>query len=203
MSTKTHRAVVVLEKGKTTVSDKPIPTLKEDEILVKVKAVTLNPTDWKVSYIAYHPLPTSFDVCPSLKQHVDSTLNPGDSVGCDFAGDVVTVGKAAEVKGFKLGDAVAGFIRGGFIEKDNGTFQGMALHVVISDNRVYNYPPPVSRACCYSPRTREPTVGDHWFYEAYNIPYRFGISPLHYRTRMPRAWVGSLSPRQSRSVPKN
>lgn len=48
-STQTHRALVVLEKGKTTISaDKPIPSVSEDGILVKVKAVTLNPTDWKV-----------------------------------------------------------------------------------------------------------------------------------------------------------
>lgn len=28
------------------------------------------------------------------------------------------------LQGFKVGDAVAGFIRGGAVEKDNGAFQG-------------------------------------------------------------------------------
>lgn len=51
-------------------------------------------------------------------------LKDGDSVGCDFAGDVVELGKNAQGSSFKVGDAVAGFIRGGAIDPANGTFQG-------------------------------------------------------------------------------
>ncbi|KAF9510972.1 hypothetical protein BS47DRAFT_1383704 [Hydnum rufescens UP504] len=102
-SSKTQRAVVVLEKGKTTlVSDKPIPPVIPRGVLVKIKAITLNPTDWK---------------------HVDLILKPGDSIGCDFAGDIVELGSEAKDKGFKVGDAVSGVIRGGFHHPDIGVFQ--------------------------------------------------------------------------------
>jgi len=50
-------------------------------------------------------------------------LKDGDSTGSDFAGDVVQVGSNAESKGIKIGDAVAGYARGGFIDKSNGAFQ--------------------------------------------------------------------------------
>jgi len=36
------------EKKATLVTDAPVPTLLPDYILVKVSAVALNPTDWKV-----------------------------------------------------------------------------------------------------------------------------------------------------------
>lgn len=53
-------------------------------------------------------------------------LKDGDSMGCDFAGDVVEIGDGAEGKGIEIGDAVAGFIRGGIPDKDNGSFQGVS-----------------------------------------------------------------------------
>jgi NADPH:quinone reductase-like Zn-dependent oxidoreductase len=46
-----HRALVVVEKGKVAVNEQPLPKFSDDEILVRVKAVALNPTDWKVRYI--------------------------------------------------------------------------------------------------------------------------------------------------------
>ena len=54
---------------------------------VRVRAVGLNPTDWKH---AYSPLGTV-----------------GTIVGCDASGDVVAVGSA--VTHVKVGDRVAGF----------------------------------------------------------------------------------------------
>jgi len=84
------------------VREKTLPKLDSESILIKVKAVALNPTDWK---------------------HVDFVLQPGSSVGSDFAGDIVQIGADAEGKGFRVGDAVAGFIRGGAIDPDNGAFQ--------------------------------------------------------------------------------
>lgn len=40
---------MVIEKGSVGVSDQvPYPTVGSDEIVVKVKSVALNPTDWKV-----------------------------------------------------------------------------------------------------------------------------------------------------------
>jgi hypothetical protein len=52
---------------------------------------------------------------------VDDVLAPGASVGMDFAGDIVAIG--AGVDGFSIGDAVAGFVRGGFDDPDNAAFQ--------------------------------------------------------------------------------
>lgn len=98
-----QQALVVSEKGQPpkVVSNKPIPSISAGEVLVRVKAVTLNPTDWK---------------------HVERILKPGDSIGCDFAGEIVEVGADAKEKGFKIGDSVAGFVRAG-VDENNGAFQ--------------------------------------------------------------------------------
>jgi len=107
----THKALVVVEPGKVTVKEQPLPKYGDDELLVKVKAVALNPTDWK---------------------HIDNLLKPGQSIGCDFAGDVAAVGSNAQSKGFSVGDPVAGFVRGGFVVSDNGAFQEYVM--TIPDN---------------------------------------------------------------------
>ena len=44
----THKALVVLEPGKFITKEQALPKYGDDELLVKVKAVALNPTDWKV-----------------------------------------------------------------------------------------------------------------------------------------------------------
>jgi len=107
MAPATHRAVIVKDSDpkELIIGQKAVPVLGNDEVLIKVKGVTLNPTDYK---------------------HVwnYAVLKPGDSLGCDFAGDVVELGKDAEGKGFKVGDPVAGFLRGGAIDSANGAFQG-------------------------------------------------------------------------------
>ena len=51
-------------------------------------------------------------------------LPEGASIGCDFAGTIAAVGDKAKDSGFKIGDEVSGFVRGGYVEKDNGAFQG-------------------------------------------------------------------------------
>ncbi|KAG8818006.1 hypothetical protein FRC17_011004 [Serendipita sp. 399] len=97
-----HQALVLIETGKAEIKTQPVPALDDDSVLVKVKAVALNPTDWK---------------------HIDmNLLKPGQSVGCDFAGDIVAIGN--NVTGWNVGDAVSGFVRGGFVRSDNGAFQG-------------------------------------------------------------------------------
>ncbi|KAF4944049.1 hypothetical protein FSARC_14779 [Fusarium sarcochroum] len=79
--------------------DIPRPTISNDEILVKVKAVALNPTDFK---------------------NIDSFSAPGAVVGCDYAGEVVQVG--TKVLGtWNVGDRVAGFVHGG-LSPDRGAF---------------------------------------------------------------------------------
>jgi NADPH:quinone reductase-like Zn-dependent oxidoreductase len=90
----THRALVVNADQKGwEVKEQALPHY--DDVLVRVKAVALNPTDWK---------------------HLGA-IKPGGSVGSDFGG-VVSHG-AGE---FKAGDRVAGFTRGGYLQHDNGAF---------------------------------------------------------------------------------
>lgn len=80
-------------------SDVPIPTIKSNEILIKVKAVALNPTDFK---------------------HVDMISPSHSIIGCDYAGVVDKVGDAAKTR-WKVGDRVAGTVHGG-LYPDKGAF---------------------------------------------------------------------------------
>jgi NADPH:quinone reductase-like Zn-dependent oxidoreductase len=77
----------------------PTPSIEDHEILVKVTAVALNPTDFK---------------------HIDFLSPPNSIIGCDYAGEVVLVGKAA-LGGWQLGDRVAGLVHGG-VYPDRGAF---------------------------------------------------------------------------------
>jgi NADPH:quinone reductase-like Zn-dependent oxidoreductase len=88
----TQRAVVHESEGVAKLkSDVPLPQLTDDNwILIKTKAVALNPTDWK---------------------SIDKSAQPGAIAGCDYAGIVEEVGK--NVTNYKVGDRVAGFVRGG------------------------------------------------------------------------------------------
>jgi NADPH:quinone reductase-like Zn-dependent oxidoreductase len=95
------------DKKAALVTDRPIPQLRPDYLLVETKAVALNPTDWK--HIAY--------------------LNtPGHLSGCDYAGIVEDVGSDLS-KPFKKGDRVCGFCHGGNgDQKEDGSF---AEHIVV------------------------------------------------------------------------
>lgn len=98
----TQKAVVITSpKHADLVTDRPIPTLRDDYILVKTVAVALNPTDWK---------------------HVAFLAPPGVLVGCDYAGIVEEVGKAV-TKPLKKGDRVTGFVHGSnAVHHEDGTF---------------------------------------------------------------------------------
>ena len=76
------------------VTDVPMPEIKEKEVLVEVKAVALNPSDWKLLE--------------------DATCTPGAIVGSDFSGIVVGVGAAVSScsKGLQIGDHVFGCVFG-------------------------------------------------------------------------------------------
>lgn len=87
-----QRALVIDRAGLATVhDDHPIPEVGPDEILIRTKAVALNPIDYK---------------------HVDGFGVPGCQFGCDYAGTVEQVGSMVENK-FPLGCKVAGMIHGG------------------------------------------------------------------------------------------
>jgi NADPH:quinone reductase-like Zn-dependent oxidoreductase len=48
----TMRPLKVVETGKVAIHDVPLPTLRDEYVLVKVRTVALNPTDWYVTYSA-------------------------------------------------------------------------------------------------------------------------------------------------------
>lgn len=67
----------------------PIPTPKQNELLLKVEATSINPVDWKIQKGMLRPiLPFKFPYIPAM----------------DVAGEVIEVG--AGVKKFKVGDKV-------------------------------------------------------------------------------------------------
>ena len=94
--------------------DKPVP--KDNQILVKVRALSVNPLDWHfmegVPYIA-RPLAMGF-FKPTVTQ-----------LGVDYAGTVEAVGK--DVTEFKPGDDVYGNKFGAFAEYVVATTKAMAL----------------------------------------------------------------------------
>ena len=78
-------------------SDIPHPTIKDDEVLVRIDYTTVNRTDC-----------ANLTAKPFIMRFVLGMFKPRKStVGTDFAGDIVEVGKDA--KCFKPGDQVFGF----------------------------------------------------------------------------------------------
>ncbi|KAF5858304.1 hypothetical protein ETB97_004584 [Aspergillus alliaceus] len=99
----TQKAVIITEPKKIgLVTDRPIPALQDDYILVRTVSVGLNPTDWKhVAFLS--PL-------------------PGVLVGCDYAGIVEAIGKDIK-KPFKKGNCVCGFTHGAnAVQPEDGAF---------------------------------------------------------------------------------
>lgn len=100
------------------VADIPTPEISDNEVLVKVRAVAINPIDFK-----------SVDV-----------IAPNKSViGCDYAGEVVLVGKKAE-KRWSVGNRVAGFVHGGQYS-DIGSF---AEYLKVDGELAWKIPPTLS-----------------------------------------------------------
>ncbi|VDB90623.1 unnamed protein product [Peniophora sp. CBMAI 1063] len=97
MAPSTHTAAVVTEEKTVEVKKVAVPTPGEGEVLVKVVAAALNPTDWKTAKIH---------------------TKPGSVSGCDFAGIVEELGPGAA--GVKVGDRVATFVAGG--RSPNGAY---------------------------------------------------------------------------------
>ncbi|KAF6793462.1 zinc-binding dehydrogenase [Colletotrichum sojae] len=100
-----NKAIVFVEKGKAEIQEVPKPKLRDDYVLVKVKAVGLNPTDWK---------------------HVDFAITKaGSRMGCDYAGVVEEVGGEVR-KEFKKGDRISGVVHGG-TQLENGAFSNYIM----------------------------------------------------------------------------
>ena len=45
----THRSVTVIGAGKVEIQEKKVPAFSNEEILVRVRSVALNPVDWRAS----------------------------------------------------------------------------------------------------------------------------------------------------------
>ncbi|KAI0089232.1 zinc-binding oxidoreductase ToxD [Irpex rosettiformis] len=89
----------VIQADKTIkIEQKQVPTIGDDEVLVKVTAVAQNPTDWK---------------------HVEYMTVPNAICGCEFAGHIVKVGKS--VTRVSVGDLVSGSNHGSAYP-DKGSF---------------------------------------------------------------------------------
>ncbi|KAF2448272.1 GroES-like protein [Karstenula rhodostoma CBS 690.94] len=109
------KAIKIEDKKAVFVTDAVLDSNpRPDELLVKVVAVALNPTDWK---------------------HVELGITTRPTVGCDYAGVVQEVGP--EVVRFKKGDRVLGIVHGSNqVRPDNAAFQefvyakeGLTAHV--------------------------------------------------------------------------
>lgn len=100
------------------VTEVPKPTINAQEILVKVHTVGLNPSDFK---------------------HIDFISPKGCIVGCDYAGEVVDVGKST-AGSWKVGDRVAGVVHGG-LYRDRGAF---ADYLKTEGDLAWKIPPGVS-----------------------------------------------------------
>lgn len=98
----TQKAIVVTEPHtESLVSDWPVPTLRDDYILVKTVSVAVNPSDWNL---------------------VTSLAAQGVLMGCDYSGTVEAVGKDVK-KNFKKGDRICGFVHGfNAVEPEDGAF---------------------------------------------------------------------------------
>ncbi|CCK72035.1 zinc-binding alcohol dehydrogenase family protein KNAG_0I02490 [Huiozyma naganishii CBS 8797] len=100
---KTMRAVVI-EGDKAVVKDGvPVPLLDDGFMLIKVCAVAVNPMDWK---------------------HVEFKMgSEGAILGCDVAGQVLSIGSSVSATDFRVGDYVCSFIHGGSTKRHmNGAF---------------------------------------------------------------------------------
>ncbi|TCD60353.1 hypothetical protein EIP91_010321 [Steccherinum ochraceum] len=94
----TMKAVLTTTNKTIAMKKIPVPTIDNYEVLVKVAANALNPTDWK---------------------HVRYGSTPDLICGVDYAGTIAKVGSA--VTTFAVGDRVAGFVHGGQYA-DRGAF---------------------------------------------------------------------------------
>lgn len=110
------KALTVSEDRLAVITEVPVPeNYLLNQILIKVKAVAANPTDWK---------------------HIVYGLGPvGSIIGCDAAGIIVKLGKDEKESkfigdkfGYKVGDYVTGLVHGcSVLHPENGAFADYAL----------------------------------------------------------------------------
>ncbi|CAF1159499.1 unnamed protein product [Adineta ricciae] len=117
-------ALVVRELKKLVLEELPLPYCGFKDLLIKVTHVAQNPTDWKSLHFG--------------------AAKPGSIVGCDFAGEVVEVGKEA-IGNYRKGERVAGCVPGG-VPADLGLRGAYSEYVVQEASLVFRYPSRISPA---------------------------------------------------------
>ncbi|CAH0025168.1 unnamed protein product [Clonostachys rhizophaga] len=110
----------IFSPGATVRDNVPIPKINSQQLLVKVKTVALNPSDFK---------------------HMDALGLPNCILGCDFAGEVVEVGGGVTSK-WKVGDRIAGCVHGGMYS-DEGAF---AEYLKVDSDIAWRVPDDISDA---------------------------------------------------------
>ncbi len=90
MSIPSQQTAAVTGTDSLIIKEVPVPSIKPNEILVKIEAAAINPTDWK--HLFY------------------GLTGPGAIAGCDLAGTVVKIG--SEVTNISVGDVGIGLIHG-------------------------------------------------------------------------------------------
>ncbi|KAL6895011.1 GroES-like protein [Trichoderma evansii] len=134
--------------GEATVSEGAIPEPANDEIVVKVASVCLNPIDWKTLYGAKSSEPTV--------------------LGCDFAGTETSIGDDANA--IEVSDRVIGFVAGGNpLRPSNGAF---AQYIAVPAHVVLHLPKHMS----FESGATLPTplfVSGFCLYRHLSIPYPF------------------------------
>lgn len=104
------QAVIVEGKTKASFTNAPRPELADGQVLVKVLAVALNPTDWK---------------------HLDFFGVEGTTLGSDFVGIVEEKthnSKINEGRSINVGDRVAGCVHGGYFKGEGAFAQYVAAY---------------------------------------------------------------------------
>ncbi|CAF1368521.1 unnamed protein product [Adineta steineri] len=115
-------ALVVRENKKLIVEKLDIPKYGSKDLLIKVTHFAQNPTDWK---------------------HVHFDLaKPGSIGGCDFAGEVVEIGKEA-IGNYRKGERVAGCVHG-CLDPKFGIRGSFSEYVVQEASLVFHYPSTIS-----------------------------------------------------------
>lgn len=109
------KALTIAEDRTLIVKEVPVPPpFLETHVLIKVKAIGANPTDWK---------------------HIDYGLGPaGSIIGCDAAGEIVKLGKnddearaITKKYDYQIGDCITGAVHGGSVlHPENGAIAEFA-----------------------------------------------------------------------------
>ncbi|KAK2013653.1 GroES-like protein [Colletotrichum eremochloae] len=98
------KAIHIEGRGKAVITDQPVPEPRDGHILVRPRAVAVQPSDWK---------------------HVDYVFvgqPAGVRMGFEYAGEIVDVGEHVPLE-FRKGDRVFGLCHASnVLEKENGTF---------------------------------------------------------------------------------